>query len=102
MNWMILDIWEVETEIISKFWIIGKPQYIRIYGKLNRRNKLWSSNKLDDNYIDDKADYSYLCGGNNDCREFINLMSNLLGWSGDFNRNVNWIPITKESKSLRC
>ena len=45
--------------------------------------------KLDDNYIDDKADNDYLCGGNNDCREFINLMSNLLGWSGDFNRNVN-------------
>ena len=45
--------------------------------------------KLDDNYIDDEADNDYLCGGNNDCREFINLMSNLLGWSGDFNRNVN-------------
>ena len=86
---MILDIFEMEIEIISEFLEIGKLQYTRIYGKLKRRNKLWSSNKLDDNYIDDKADNDYLCGGNNDCREFINLMSNLLGWSGDFNRNVN-------------
>ena len=58
--------------------MIGKLQYTRIYGKLNRRNKLWSSNKLDDNCIDDKADYSYLCGGNNDCREIINLLTTIL------------------------
>ena len=37
----------------------------RIYGKLKRRNKLWSSNKFDDDNLDDEADYSYLCGGNN-------------------------------------
>lgn len=34
--------------------------------------------KLDDNYIDDEADNSYLCGGNNDCREIINLLTTIL------------------------
>ena len=65
MIWMVLDIWEVEIEIISEFWVIEKLQYTRIYGKLNRRNKLWSSGKLNYNNLDDEADYSYLCGGNN-------------------------------------
>ena len=65
MNWMILDIWEMEIEITSVFWVIGKVQYTRIYSNLNRRNKLWSSRKLSNNNLDDKADYSYLCGGNN-------------------------------------
>ena len=63
MIWMLHDIQEVETEIISEFWVIGKLQYTRIYGKLNRRNKLWSSDKLSNNNLDDKTDYSYLCGG---------------------------------------
>ena len=98
MIWVILDIWEVEIEIIFGFWAIGKLQYTGIYGKLKRRKKWWSSGKLDDNYIDDEADNSYLCGGSKNCREFINLMSNLLGWSGDFNRNVNRITIVLESK----
>ena len=63
MNWVILDIFEVKTEIISEFWVIGKLQYTRIYGKLKRRNKWWSSGKLGNDNLDDKADYSYLCGG---------------------------------------
>ena len=62
---MILDIWKVEIEIISEFLEIGKLQYTRNYSKLKRRNKLWSCDKLSDNNLDDKADYSYLCGGNN-------------------------------------
>ena len=45
--------------------MIVKLQYYGIYGKLNRRNKLWSSNKFDDDNLDDEADYCYLCGGNN-------------------------------------
>ena len=45
--------------------MIGKLQYSRIYGKLNRRNKLWSSDKLSNNNLDDKTDYSYLCDSNN-------------------------------------
>ena len=45
--------------------MIVKLQYYGIYGKLKRRNKLWSSNKFDDDNLDDEADYSYLCGGNN-------------------------------------
>ena len=45
--------------------MIEKLQYTRIYGKLNRRNKLWPSGKLSNNNLDDKADYSYLCNGNN-------------------------------------
>ena len=51
--------------IIFRFRVIGKLQYTRIYGKLNRRNKLCSSGKLNYNNLDDEADYSYLCGGNN-------------------------------------
>ena len=65
MIWMILDIWEEEIEIISGFRVIGKLQYTRIYGKLNCRNKLCSNGKFDNDNLDDKADYSYLCGGNN-------------------------------------
>ena len=65
MDWMILDIYEVEIEIISEFWVIGKLQYAGIYGKLKRRNKLWTNGKLSYNNLDDKVDYSYLCGDNN-------------------------------------
>ena len=32
---------------------------------MNRRNNLWASGKLSNNNLDDEADYSYLCGGNN-------------------------------------
>ena len=39
MDWMILDIYEVEIEIISEFWVIGKLQCAVIYGNLKRRNK---------------------------------------------------------------
>lgn len=45
--------------------MIGKLQYTRIYGKLKRRNKLWSCDKLSNNNLDNETDYSYLCGGNN-------------------------------------
>ena len=45
--------------------MFGKLQNTGIYGKLNRRNKLWSCDKLSDNNFDNKADYSYLCGGSN-------------------------------------
>ena len=47
------------------FWAIGKLQYTGIYGKLNRRKKLWSNDKFDNDRIDDEADNYYLCGGNN-------------------------------------
>ena len=43
--------------------MIAKLQYARIFNNLNRRNKLWSSGKFDNDNLDDKADYSYLCGG---------------------------------------
>ena len=72
MIWMVLDIWEVEIEIISEFWVIEKLQYTRIYGKLKRRNKSWSSGKLSNNNLDDEADYSYLCGGNNKFNSLTN------------------------------
>ena len=62
---MVLYICKVEIEIIYEYQVIGKLQYTRIYGKLNRRNKLWPSGKLSNNNLDDKADYSYLCNGNN-------------------------------------
>ena len=55
----------LQIKIISEFCVIGKLQCAGICGKLQRRNKLWSSGKLSDNNLDDKADYSYLCGGNN-------------------------------------
>ena len=58
--------------------MIAKLQYTRIYGKLKRRNKLWSSGKLSNNNLDDEADYSYLCNGNNNCREIINLLTTIL------------------------
>ena len=69
---MILDIWEVEKGLIFRFRVIGKLQYTRIYGKLNRRNKLCSSGKLNYNNLDDEADYSYLCGGNNKFNSLTN------------------------------
>ena len=53
----------VEIVRVLGFWVIGSLQYIEIYSNRNRRNKLWSSGKLSDNNLDDKADYSYLCGG---------------------------------------
>ena len=43
--------------------MIGKLQNTGIYDKLNRRNKLCSKDKFDDDNLDDEADYSYLCGG---------------------------------------
>ena len=52
--------------------MIEKLQYAGIYGKLKRRNKLWSSDKLTDNNLDDEADYSYLCGGNNKFNSLTN------------------------------
>ena len=39
---------------------------------LKRRNKLWSSGKLSDNNLDDKVDYSYLCGVNNNFNSLTN------------------------------
>ena len=57
---------------ISKFLVIGKLQYTILYIRANRRNKLWSSDKLTDNNLDDKADYSYLCGGNNKFNSLTN------------------------------
>lgn len=72
MIWMVLDIWEAEIKIISKFWEIGKLQYTRIYSKLNRRNKLCSNGKFDNDNFDDKADYCYLCGSNNKFNSLTN------------------------------
>ena len=72
MIWLVLDIWEMEIEIISEFWVIEKIQYTRIYGKLKRRNKLWSSGKLSNNNLEDEVDYSYLCGGNNKFNSLTN------------------------------
>ena len=40
--------------------MIGKLQYDGIYGKLNRRNKLWSNGKFNDENLDDEANYDYL------------------------------------------
>ena len=65
MIWMVLDIQEVETEIISEFWVIGKLQYTEIYDKLKRRNKLCLRGELNSNNLDDEANNSYLCNGNN-------------------------------------
>ena len=59
--------------------MFGKLQYTKIYSKLNRRNKLWSCDKLSDNNLDDKADYSYLCNGNNNQPRDFYLMFNILG-----------------------
>ena len=58
--------------------MIGKLQYTRIYTKLNRRNKLWSCDKLSNNNLDNETDYGYLCNGNNNCREIINLLTTIL------------------------
>ena len=68
----------MEIGIIFRFRVIGKLQYTRIYGKLNRRNKLCANGKIDNVNLDDKADYSYLCNGNNNCREIINLLTTIL------------------------
>ena len=62
----------MEIEIISGFRVIRKQQNTGIYGKLKRRNKLWSSGKLSNNNLDDEADYSYLCGGNNKFNSLTN------------------------------
>ena len=61
---MLLDIWEAEIQIISEFWVVGKLQYTRKYGKLNRRNKWWSSAQLSNDKVDNDIGNSYLCGGN--------------------------------------
>ena len=45
--------------------MFGKLQYTRIYSKFKHRNKLCSKDKFDDDNLDDEADYSYLCNGNN-------------------------------------
>ena len=62
---MLHDIQEVEIGIFSEIWVIRKLQYTKIYSKLNRRNKLCSKDKFDDNNLDDEANNSYLCNGNN-------------------------------------
>ena len=62
---MILDIFEVEIVIITEFLEIGKLQYTRIYGKLKRRNKLWSCGKLEVKSICRNDKKHYLCGENN-------------------------------------
>ena len=49
-----------------------KLQYVGICGKLERRNNLWASGKLSNNNLDDEADYSYLCGGNNKFNSLTN------------------------------
>ena len=59
--------------------MIGKLQYYGIYSKLNCRNKLCSSGKLNYNNLDDEADYSYLCGGYSNSREIFNFIDNNLG-----------------------
>ena len=59
--------------------MIGKLQYTRIYTKLNRRNKLWSCDKLSNNNLDNETDYGYLCGGYRNSREIINFIDNNLG-----------------------
>ena len=45
--------------------MFGKLQCTRIYSNFKHRNKLWPKDKFDDDNLDDEADYSYLCGGNN-------------------------------------
>ena len=45
--------------------MIGKLQYTRIYSNLNRRNKLWSCDKLSYDKVDNDISNSYLCGDNN-------------------------------------
>ena len=55
----------MEIEIISEFLEIGKLQYTRIYGKLNRRNKLRANDKLSNDKVENNTINSYLCGGNN-------------------------------------
>ena len=73
--------YEHDSFLITDFWIIGKLQYAGIYGKLKRRNKLWSNEKFDNDKIDDDADNYYLCGGSSNYWEIINLMFNILGQS---------------------
>ena len=56
-----------------------KLQYVGIYGKLKRRNKLWWCDKFDDDNLEDETDYGYLCGGYRNSREIINFIDNNLG-----------------------
>ena len=59
--------------------MIGKLQYTRIYGKLNRGNKLWANDKFDNDNLDNKTDYGYLCGGYRNSREIVNFIDNNFG-----------------------
>ena len=52
--------------------MFGKIQYTRIYSKLNRRNKLCSNGKLDNDNLENEVDYSYLCGVNNKFNSLTN------------------------------
>lgn len=47
---------------------------------LKRRKKLRINGKLCYNNLDDKANYSYLCGGNTNSREIINIIDNYLAF----------------------
>ena len=51
--------------------MIGKLQYTRIYGKLKRRNKLWSSTQLSNDKVENNTSNGYLCDGNKKCREIF-------------------------------
>ena len=62
---------EHRQSLLVVFQVLGKLQNTGIYGKLKRRKKIWLSGKLGDNYLDDEADNSYLCGGTNNCREIF-------------------------------
>ena len=102
MNQMALDIWEVEIETISEFWVIGKLQYTRIYGKLKRRKKILLIGKSMMIKLMMKRIIINFVVAVIICREFNNLMSNLLGWSGYFNRNVNRITRYSRDMLVRC
>ena len=52
--------------------MLGKLQCTRIYSNFKHRNKLWPKDKFDDDNLDDEADYSYLCGGNNKFNSLTN------------------------------
>ena len=55
----------MEVVINFEFLEIGKLQYTRIYGKLNRRNKLRANDKLSNDKVENNTINSYFCGGNN-------------------------------------
>ena len=59
--------------------MIGKLQCTGIYGKLKCRNKLRANDKFDNDNLDNKTDYGYLCGGYRNSREIINFIDNNLG-----------------------